>query len=38
VSSPCAFSNFRHKNDEERLKTLMEKMRWEPVYLPLIPK
>ena len=37
VSGPCAFSKFKHKNDPERLKTLIEKMRWEPQYLPLAP-
>jgi malate dehydrogenase (oxaloacetate-decarboxylating) len=37
VSRPCAFSKFKHKNDPERLKTLIEKMRWEPQYLPLSP-
>jgi malate dehydrogenase (oxaloacetate-decarboxylating) len=37
VSGPCAFSRFKHKNDPERLKTLIEKMRWEPQYLPLVP-
>lgn len=37
VSGPCAFSSFKHKNDPERLKTLIEKMRWEPKYLPLVP-
>ena len=37
VSGPCAFSKFKHKNDPERLKTLIEKMRWEPRYLPLVP-
>jgi malate dehydrogenase (oxaloacetate-decarboxylating) len=37
VSGPCAFSKFKHKNDPERLKTLIEKMRWEPKYLPLVP-
>ncbi len=37
VSGPCAFSKFRHKNDPERLKLLIEKMRWEPEYLSLVP-
>ena len=37
VSGPCAFSKFEHKNDPERLKILIEKMRWEPEYLPLVP-
>jgi malate dehydrogenase (oxaloacetate-decarboxylating) len=38
VSGPCAFSDFQHNNEEDRLKTLIEKMMWHPVYLPLIPK
>jgi malate dehydrogenase (oxaloacetate-decarboxylating) len=37
VSGPCAFSKYKHKNDPQRLKTLIEKMRWEPDYLPLVP-
>jgi malate dehydrogenase (oxaloacetate-decarboxylating) len=37
VSGPCAFSRFRHKNDPERLQELIEKMRWAPEYLPLVP-
>lgn len=37
VSGPCAFSKFKHNNDPKRLKTLIEKMRWEPQYLPLVP-
>ena len=36
VSGTCAFSKFQHKNDPERLQTLIEKMRWEPKYLPLV--
>jgi malate dehydrogenase (oxaloacetate-decarboxylating) len=37
VSNPCAFSSFDHENDPERLKVLIEKMRWDPVYIPLVP-
>ncbi len=37
VSGPCAFSRFKHKNDPERLQELIEKIRWRPEYLPLIP-
>ena len=37
VSGPCAFSKFKHKNDPKRLKILIEKMRWKPEYLPLVP-
>ncbi|MFC1826534.1 NAD-dependent malic enzyme [Thermodesulfobacteriota bacterium] len=37
VGGPCAFSKFKHKSDPKRLKILIEKMRWEPEYLPLVP-
>ena len=37
VGGPCAFSKFKHKDDPERLKILIEKMRWNPEYLPLVP-
>jgi malate dehydrogenase (oxaloacetate-decarboxylating) len=37
VSGSCAFSKFKHKNDPERLKMLIEKIHWEPAYLPLVP-
>ena len=35
VSRPCAFSDFTHNNDESRLVRLIERMRWQPEYLPL---
>ncbi len=37
VSGPCVFSTFQHRNDYNRLRELITKMRWRPVYLPLIP-
>jgi malate dehydrogenase (oxaloacetate-decarboxylating) len=37
VSGPCTFSKFKQKNDPKRLKILIEKIRWEPAYLPLVP-
>jgi malate dehydrogenase (oxaloacetate-decarboxylating) len=37
VSGPCAFSKYQHKKDPKRLRNLIEKMRWEPQYLPLVP-
>ena len=37
VSGPCAFSKFKHKNDPERLQTLIENIHWEPEYLTLVP-
>jgi malate dehydrogenase (oxaloacetate-decarboxylating) len=36
VSRPCAFSSFQHNNDPARLNELIRRMRWEPVYLPLV--
>jgi malate dehydrogenase (oxaloacetate-decarboxylating) len=36
VSSDCAYSRYQHNNDQERLNTLIEKMCWNPVYLPII--
>lgn len=37
VSGLCVYSSFQHNNDPERLALLIEKMRWEPKYLSLIP-
>jgi len=37
VSRPCVYSDFAHNNDEWRMKTLIEKIRWNPEYLPLVP-
>ena len=31
----CAFSNFQHDNNPERLRKLIGRMRWLPVYLPI---
>jgi len=28
----CAFSEFNHENNQERLNTLIEEMCWNPVY------
>lgn len=33
TQNDCAFSEFKHNNDVERLNTLIEKMRWTPKYL-----
>jgi malate dehydrogenase (oxaloacetate-decarboxylating) len=38
VSGLCVFSTYQHNNDPDRLHTLVDKMRWKPVYLPLAPK
>lgn len=37
VSRLCVFSTFQHNNDTNRLRELITKMRWRPIYLPLIP-
>ena len=37
VSGRCAFSKFQHKDDPDRLQTLIENMVWKPEYLSLIP-
>ncbi len=37
ISAPCAYSHFQHHDDPNRLDTLIEKMRWQPQYLPLPP-
>lgn len=36
VSRPCVYSDFQHNNDEARMRTLIDRMRWEPEYLPLV--
>ena len=38
VSGSCAYSRFQHHNDPEKLDILIEKMRWQPQYLPLTSK
>jgi malate dehydrogenase (oxaloacetate-decarboxylating) len=35
VSRPCAFSDYKHENDQVRMKRLISGIRWEPEYLPL---
>lgn len=37
VSRPCVYSDFQHNNDEGRMKSLIDKIRWNPEYLPLVP-
>lgn len=37
VSRPCIYSNYEHNNDEARLAKLIDKIRWQPEYLPLTP-
>ncbi|MBI5556238.1 MAG: NAD-dependent malic enzyme [Deltaproteobacteria bacterium] len=35
VGHLCAFSDYQHDNDEEKLNRLITKMRWQPEYLPI---
>ncbi len=36
VSRPCLYSDFQHNNDEARMRTIIDRMRWSPEYLPLV--
>jgi malate dehydrogenase (oxaloacetate-decarboxylating) len=36
VGHLCAFSDFQHDNDEQKLATLITRMRWQPEYLPIV--
>ncbi len=37
LSGLCVYSEYQHNNDSERLQALIDKMRWQPKYLPLEP-
>jgi malate dehydrogenase (oxaloacetate-decarboxylating) len=37
VSRPCVYSDFQHNNDEARMRRLIDRIRWKPEYLPLVP-
>lgn len=37
VSRSCVYSDFQHNNDEARLRKLVDRVRWKPEYLPLVP-
>ncbi len=37
LSSPCIYSKYQHNNDPERLDILIDKIRWLPSYLPIVP-
>ena len=37
VSGLCVYSTFQHDNNVERLTELIDKMHWQPSYLPLVP-
>jgi malate dehydrogenase (oxaloacetate-decarboxylating) len=36
VSRPCVYSDFQHNNDESRMRTIIDRIRWNPQYLPLV--
>jgi malate dehydrogenase (oxaloacetate-decarboxylating) len=36
VSRPCIYSDFQHNNDETRMRTIIDRIRWSPEYLPLV--
>lgn len=37
VSRPCVYSDYQHNDDEVRMAKLIDKMMWQPEYLPLTP-
>lgn len=37
VSRPCVYSDFQHNNEIARINRLIDRMRWQPEYLPLVP-
>lgn len=37
VARPCAFSTYRHDLKKERLRRLLDRLGWQPEYLPLHP-
>jgi malate dehydrogenase (oxaloacetate-decarboxylating) len=38
VAQPCVYSAFQHEYKRERLQRLVEMMRWQPSYLPIVPR
>ncbi len=36
VSRPCVYSDFQHNNDEARMRKIIDRIRWNPDYLPLV--
>ncbi len=36
VSRPCIYSDFQHNDDEARMRTIIDRIRWNPEYLPLV--
>ena len=37
LNRPCIYSDFQPNDDEARMAKLIDRMRWMPEYLPLIP-
>jgi malate dehydrogenase (oxaloacetate-decarboxylating) len=37
VSRPCIYSDFQHNHDIVRMSRLIDRIRWRPEYLPLVP-
>ncbi len=38
VSRPCVYADFAHNNDKTRMARLIDRIRWQPQYLPLTPQ
>ncbi len=38
VSRPCVYADFAHNNDRARMARLIDRIRWQPEYLPLTPQ
>ena len=36
VSRPCVYSDFQHNNEEARMRKIIDRIRWNPDYLPLV--
>lgn len=37
MSRPCVYTDFQHNNDQVRMAKIIDRIRWKPEYLPLIP-
>lgn len=38
VAKPCVYSSCRHEDKRGRLRHLVERMGWQPRYLPIVPR
>lgn len=38
VAQPCAYSTYQHDYQRESLQRLVERMGWQPRYLPIVPR